>query len=148
MGFGQAFENPFPHEVWQIMVAGFRLRVTVHSISEESDDVVGGAVYTGTASIVSIPATIHYLKPSQLLLEQGEPTKRLARVLVQPGSLVIVQRDELEVVGPPGHEDIGKLFRVESVEATGLSPNDSRGRFLTLMCERIQTSRDTRVGFQ
>lgn len=130
------------------MVAGLRLRVTVHSISQGADDVVGGAVHTGTANISSIPAAVEYLKPSQMLLEQGLETKRFARVLVQPGSLTIFERDELEVVGPPGHEDIGRFFRVESVERTGFSPNDTRARHLILMCERQDRTRDSRVGFQ
>ncbi len=130
------------------MVAGMRMQVTVHSVTQGADDEVGGAVLTGTASIVAIPASIQYLKPSQLLLEQGIEVRRFARVLVQPGSLVIYERDELEVVGPAGHEDVGKLFRVESIERTGLSPNDSRGRFLILTCERLERTRDERVGFQ
>jgi hypothetical protein len=131
------------------MVAGMRMRVTIHSIGYGDDDEVGGAVVTGTANIRRYPAMIEYLKPSQMLLEQGVETKRMANVMVQPGSLVIYERDELEVVGPPGHEDIGKLFRVISVQRTGWSPNDSRGRFLQLTCERIsELTRDARVGFQ
>lgn len=131
------------------MVAGMRMRVTIHSIGYGPDDEVGGAVTTGTANIRRIPAMIEYLKPSQLLLEQGLETKRLANIMVQPGSLVIYERDELEVVGPPGHEDIGKYFRIEAVQRTGWSPNDSRGRFLQLTCERIsELTRDERVGFQ
>lgn len=130
------------------MVAGMRLRVTVHSITQGADDDVGGAVHTGTVGIRSIPATVEYLKPSLLLIEQGIETKRMARVMVQPGSLTIFERDELEIVGPPGHEDIGKFFRVEAVGRTGFSPNDSRGRHLLLTCERIELGRDTRVAFQ
>jgi hypothetical protein len=130
------------------MVAGMRMRVTVHSISQESDDDVGGAQHTGTASIRSIPAAIQYLRPSQMLIEQGIEVKRMARVMVQPGSLTIVERDELEVVGPAGHEDIGKFFRVESVERTGFSPNDTRARHLMLTCQRLERSRDSRVAFQ
>jgi hypothetical protein len=125
-----------------------RLRVTVHSISQGTDDDVGGAVHTGTASAISIPAAVEYLRPSQMLLEQGLETKRMARVLVQPGTLTIYERDELEVVGPPGHEDLGKLFRVESVDRTGFSPNDSRARHLVLTCERFERGRDGRVGYQ
>ena len=131
------------------MVAGMRMKVTIHSIGYGDDDEVGGAVLTGTAAYRRIPAMIQYLKPSQILLEQGLETKRMARIMVQPGSMTIYERDELEVVGPPGHEDIGKKFRVESVERTGWSPNDTRGRFLTLTRERIsELTRDARVGFQ
>jgi hypothetical protein len=131
------------------MVAGMRLRVTVHSISQGADDEVGGAVHTGTAGIVSIPAAVEYLKPSTILLEQGIEIKRMARVMVQPGSLTIYERDELEVVGPPGHEDIGLFFRVASVDRTGFSPNDTRARHLVLTCERMgRGTRDPRVAFQ
>ena len=125
-----------------------RLRVTVHAISQGTDDDVGGAIHTGTAGIVSIPATVEYLKPSLLLLEQGAETKRMARVVVQPGSLTIVERDELEIVGPPGHEDLGRFFRVASVDRTGFSPNDPRARHLLLTCERMENTRDARVAFQ
>ncbi|KKM93616.1 hypothetical protein LCGC14_1206470 [marine sediment metagenome] len=130
------------------MIAGMRMRISVHSIGYGDDDEVGGAQTTGTLTIRQIPASIEYLKPSQLLLEQGGEIRRLARVLVQPGTLVIYERDELEIVGPPGHEDIGNKFRVESVSRTGYSPNDSRGRHLLLTCERIERSRDDRVGMQ
>lgn len=124
------------------------MQVTIHSIGQGPDDEVGGAIYTGTATLISIPATIQYLTPNRLLLEQGIEVKRMAKILVQPGSLVIVEQDEVEVVGPPGHEDVGRLFKVVSVDRTGFSPNDTRGRFLQLMCERIQEHRDTRFGFQ
>ena len=130
------------------MVAGMRLRVTVHTMNQGPDDDVGGAIYTGTANIISIPAMVEYLNPSLLLLEQGLETKRMARVMVQPGTLVIAERDELEVVGPVGHEDVGKFFRVESVQRTGFSPNDSRRRWLVLTCERRDRTRDTRETFQ
>lgn len=131
------------------MVAGMRMRVSVHSIGYGDDDEVGGAQTTGTLTIREIPATIQYLKPNMLLMQQqGVEIRRMARVLVQPGSLVIYERDELEIVGPPGHEDLGKKLRVESVDRTGFSPNDSRGRFLVLTCERIEFSRDDRVGMQ
>jgi hypothetical protein len=129
------------------------MQVALHSIGQGTDDSIGGAVLTGTTSYPVLQATVQYMKPSLLLLEQGLETKRMARVLVQPGSLLIFERDELEVVGPLGHEDAGSLFRVVSVERTGFSPNDSRGRFLTLTCERFdrgpgRPTRDTRVGFQ
>jgi len=130
------------------MVAGMRLRLSVTSIGYGDDDDVGGAQVTGTPTIANIPATVEYLTPSRLLLEQGIETKRMARILVQPGTLVIYQEDELEIVGPPGHEDIGNLFRVVSVDRTGYSPNDSRGRHLVLTCERFERTRDDRVGFQ
>lgn len=130
------------------MVAGLRLRVRLHSLGQEPDDDVGGSIFTGTVAYQSIPAAVQYLKPSLLLLEQGLETKRFARILVQPGSLTIYERDELEIVGPPGHKDLGKFFRVESVEPTGLSPNDPRARHIMLTCERIERTRDPRVTYQ
>lgn len=130
------------------MTAGLRLQVRLHSIVQEADDDVGGSIVSGTVSYDAIPAAVEYLKPSQLLLEQGVELKRMARVLVQPGSLTILERDELEVVGPPGHEDLGRFFRVVSVGRTGLSPNDPRARNLLLTCERFERTRDARVGFQ
>lgn len=130
------------------MVAGLRLQVRLHSMVQETDDEVGGSIVSGTVSYMSIPAAVQYLKPSLLLLEQGVETRRMARVMVQPGSLTIYERDELEIVGPPGHDDLGLFFRVESVERTGLSPNDPRARHLTLTCERIERTRDPRVTFQ
>lgn len=130
------------------MVAGLRLRVRLHSMVQEPDDDVGGSIFSGTVAYRNIPASVEYLKPSLLLLEQGLETRRMARVLVQPGSLTIYERDELEVVGPPGHEDLGRFFRVESVDRTGLSPNDPRARHLVLTCERIERTRDPRVTFQ
>ncbi len=130
------------------MVAGLRLQVRLHSIVQEADDDVGGSIVSGTVSYDVIPATVEYLKPSLLLLQQGLEVKRMARILVQPGSLTILERDELEVVGPLGHEDMGRFFRVVSVDRTGFSPNDPRGRHLVLTCERTERTRDPRVTFQ
>jgi hypothetical protein len=124
------------------------MRVTIHRITQEADDAVGGAQHTGTAIYENIAAAVQYLKPSTILLEQGLEIKRMARVMVQPGSLTIFERDELEVVGPPGHEDIGNFFRVAAIDRTGLSPNDPRARHLVLTCERMERGRDTRVTFQ
>jgi len=125
--------------------------VSIHSVGQGPDDDVGGAIFTGTQTpaLRQLPATIQYLSPSRLLLEQGVEVKRLAKVLVQPGSLTIYEQDELEVVGPAGHEDLGRFFKVVSVERTGFSPNDVRGRFLQLMCERMEEYRtESTVGFQ
>ena len=130
------------------MVAGLRLQVRLHSIVQEADDDVGGSIVSGTVSYNVIPAAVEYLKPSLLLLQQGLEVKRIARILVQPGSLTILERDELEIVGPLGHEDLGRFFRVVSVDRTGLSPNDPRARHLVLTCERTERTRDPRVTFQ
>ena len=125
------------------MVAGFRMKVRLVNVNQGADDEVGGAVLTGTTQNKIIPATIQYMQPSLILLEQGAEVKRLARVLVQPGSLTIFEKDEIEVVGPQQHEDVGKRFRVESVDRTGLSPNDRSRRTLVLTCERIEEGRTT-----
>lgn len=130
------------------MVAGLRLQVRLHSIVQETDDDVGGSIVSGTVSYNVIPAAVEYLKPSLLLLQQGLEVKRIARILVQPGSLTILERDELEIVGPAGHEDLGRFFRVVSVDRTGFSPNDPRARHLVLTCERTERTRDPRVTFQ
>jgi hypothetical protein len=125
------------------MTAGFRMRVDVWRMDAASDDDVGGAVFTGTVAYAGLPAHIEYLKPSMLLLQQGIEARRFARIAVKgnpAGSPVILVRDEVEVVGPVGHEDIGNRFRVESVDRTSYHPTDSR-RFLVLTAERIEVGR-------
>jgi hypothetical protein len=122
------------------MVAGFRLQVDIVRMNQASDDDVGGAVYTGTTVYECIPAAVEFIKPTFSLLEQGLQTRRLAQVLLQPQTLVIEERDEVLVVGPVGHADVGNRFRVISVQPTGLSPMDSR-RSQVLTCERFEDGR-------
>ena len=130
------------------MVAGMRLFVRLHTITADDDDDVGGALITGTATYLRLPATINYHKPSRMLLEQGVEVKRMADIMVQPGRLAVYEGDEWEIVGPDGHEDVGVRFGIDSVARTGLGPNDGRGRFLVCTCTRHEPGRGTQDGRQ
>lgn len=124
------------------MVAGFRMNITVWRMNQVADDDIGGAIFTGTAVYQNLPALVDYREPNMLLLEQGIEVKRMAKVMIQPGTFDIKSRDELEIVGPVGHEDVGKRMRIRNISRTGFSPNDSRGRWLVLTCERYEYDRD------
>jgi hypothetical protein len=88
-------------------------------MSEDTDDVVGGAMITGTMTYPNIPARLTLRRPSQILLEQGLEVDKVGDVLIQGHSLTIYERDEIEVVWPLTHDYYGDRFRVLGVQRSG-----------------------------
>lgn len=111
------------------MTAGYDMRVRVWRIiaDEANDDEVGGARTTGTMLYDNVQARIQSNMPSQLLLQQGLETLRTYTCLVRPGTMVIEERDELEVTAPYTHPYYGQRFRINGVLEQSLHPGDYRG---------------------
>jgi hypothetical protein len=122
------------------MTAGLNIQARVHRMSVNADDDVGGALITGTVVYECLNTRLTPARPSFLLLAQGLETERLATATVRPGTLVIYERDEFEVVGPINHPSLGERWRVVSVDRPSLHPSDSRG-FLNLTLNRIDRTR-------
>lgn len=105
-----------------------------------ADDDVGGAVITGT--IVYPCMDIRFTpRPSNLmLLEQGLETRKFVKVMLWPQSMLIYERDELEVTGPTNHSEYGHRFRIVELNRQGMHPSDPR-MFIHATVERIDRTR-------
>jgi len=113
----------------------------VYTMKYTSDDSGGGAVIapSGTATL---KGHLNILNPSQLALEQGLETPVLADVFIRQGPYAptVVERDQLQIVGPPGHPFLDQRFRVIGVNQAPMHPSDRR-RFLRLRVSRVRASR-------
>ena len=107
-----------------------------------TDDVVGGAAETSTLVYGNIRGTLLIRPPSQLLLEQGLETPRVADVIIRPrpGTATLYERDQLLVIGPAGHPNINERWRIESVQQPDMHPKN-RLTFFKLRCTRIDRTR-------
>lgn len=123
----------------------FNTLFQIHTITQGNDDVVGGAVLTGTVSAFCVWGNLAENPPSMLLLQQGIEVKNTATILIRefansPDPRQVRERDEIEVVGPAGHEYIGRRFRVVSVVHMPTHPRDRR-RIIKLIAERYDQGR-------
>jgi len=123
------------------MIAGATSQFSIWRISEVvGDDVVGGALITGTPLHTRVRGRIESLKPTQLLLEQGLEYQRLWKVAIQPSTLDVRERDELEITHPAAHRFFGERFRILAIEHSGMHPGDPRN-FLQLTVRHVDFAR-------
>ncbi len=107
-------------------LAGLNCRVDIWRVNFGDDDAVGGAMVTGTVQYQNILARVQPSPPEQLLLQQGLETERTFRATIVPGTLIVYERDEIEVVQPIDHAYYGDRFRVIGVQASDLNRRDPR----------------------
>lgn len=106
------------------MTAGLNIRIDIWTMSQDTDDAVGGAMITGTVAHSGIPARLTMRRPSQIMLEQGLETTKVADLLLQGRNISVNERDEIQVVWPLDHPFINARFRIE-----GVQPGSRRERF-------------------
>jgi hypothetical protein len=113
-------------------MAGDNVRFSVWRMSTLSgtDDVVGGAVITGSIVYDQVQGRMQAQPSQQLLLQQGLETERTFSARVIPGTLTIYERDELEVVEPFDHPYHGLRFRVIGSRYSDFNPRDPRNYIL------------------
>jgi len=109
------------------MVTGLNIRVNVwHIDTVAHDDLVGGAIITGTNVYSNVQARIEEIPAQMLLVQQGLETVTTYRMTFVPGTLTIYERDEIEVVQPRDHYFYGQRFRVRGVTIPSHNPRDPR----------------------
>jgi hypothetical protein len=108
------------------VTAGLVLKLKVWRYTYAPDDVIGGAQPTGTVAYSSIDARMHGIEPDQVFLQQGLEVAHTFRLVVRPASLLIYERDEVEVIAPYNHKLLGKRFRVDGVIESNFHPSDAR----------------------
>lgn len=120
-----------------MMVAGLNLQIRIWKIEYAPDDLVGGAVITGSV-VGSYPARLKENAENQLLLQQGLEVEKTYSAIVVPGTVDVHERDELEIIQPTDHPYYQQRFRVISVSYGMLNPRDPRNYvLLTLSRSRI-----------
>lgn len=108
------------------MIAGSNCRVDIYSIENDEDDLVGGAVVTGTMMYQNVLARFQSDREDQLILQQGLETVRTFTFTVFPASMHIEERDEIEVIKPLDHTYYGDRFRIVSVRYADFNQRDPR----------------------
>lgn len=115
------------------MTAGnFHRKVTIWRITEGSDDYAGGAVVTGTNVYNNIQFRMQSNPDDMLLLQQGFETRKTFSAMIIPGTLVVKERDEIEITFPPNDVYLGKRFRIVSANYSDVTDNHRKYIMLTL----------------
>jgi len=120
------------------MIAGNNIKVRIFRINYVNDDIVGGAVVTGTV-IGDYPARLQANPEEQLLLQQGLETERTFKINIVPGYLDIRERDELMVIAPTDHVYYGKWFRVRGVSYSSLNKRDPRNYMMLTVSRSVRS---------
>ena len=120
-----------------VMTAGLNLRCSIFRVTEGADDVVGGAMVTGSLVYTGIDVRIEEQPVQQLLLQQGIETTKTFSAVVSPGNLVIKERDELEVTYPIDDLQYGRRFRIVNARPTSMNTRDPRS-FIALTLVRSE----------
>lgn len=111
-------------------MAGDNMRFAIYRISFPSDDIVGGAQVSGTLVYDQVQGRFQAQPAQQLLLQQGLETEQVFTARVIPGTLVIYERDEVEVIEPFDHPYHGLRFRVVGSRYSDFNPRDPRNYIL------------------
>ena len=111
-------------------MAGYNIRVDIWRMATDSDDEVGGAMITGSVVYSGIQAFMQEQPTEMLLEQQGLPTLSIFNVTLIPGTLIIYERDEIEITKPLDHPLYGKKFRIMNHRYSSNNPRDPRNYIL------------------
>lgn len=109
------------------MLQGQNVKLRVWNMVQQSDDRVGGAVFSGTVRYQSIDARFEDVRPSQLLYDQGLETVKLYDIMLQPQGALIYERDEVEIINPVSHPLVNQRLRIVGVQRDSIELSDGRG---------------------
>lgn len=101
-----------------------------------NDSPVGGALMSGTIIYEDVRCSFQDAKGTQALYEQGLETLKMVDCIMQPQTLDVQERDEIEVTYPTNHWYYGKRLRVIEVLHSGMHPDNLNGH-LELKLQRI-----------
>lgn len=121
------------------MPAGLNLTVRIWRFSFPADDDVGGSVPSGTILYDTVLARKITRMPDMVFMEQGLETERISQYMLWPATLVVKERDEIQITSPSNHLDYNKKFKIVGVSDVGFSPSDHRG-YLIVSTSRSEIS--------
>jgi hypothetical protein len=106
----------------------------------DGDDVVGGAMISGTLVYESVQCAFQDSRATQALYEQGLEVPRLVDCVMIPETMDIRERDEVEVVSPYNHRFVNKRLRIIEV-IRGITHPSSRHGHIELRLQRVERTR-------
>lgn len=122
------------------MTAGINVSGNVIRFSASShDDVIGGAVPTGTIIYSPVFARIKAEQPTLALLEQGLETPEIFTALFVPGTVVLQHNDQYEVTNPIQSPHYGKRFVIIGVQPSDLT---DRRKYIRVTMRRFEAAHD------
>ena len=107
------------------MIPGYNLLVNVVRMNAQTDDEVGGAIFSGTTVITNQPAAIGATRPTQQSLEQGLEVEAIYNLSIQQCGVTLIERDLVEVTCPSDSPLFGLQFRVMGVQPSRLGKHQS-----------------------
>jgi hypothetical protein len=120
------------------MVAGQNCRSKIFRITEGADDYVGGSVITGSVVYENVLTRFESEPEDQIFAAQGLETLRTYRATIVPGTLVIKERDELQITEPSDHPYHRDRFRITSMQYSTHNPRDSRNYILLQLVRSVR----------
>jgi len=120
------------------MVAGQNLRCTIWRYTDAPDDAIGGSVLTGTAVYTGIDIRIEEQPAQQLLLQQGMETTKIFEGTITPGTVIIRERDEIEITFPIEDVRYGNRYRVINNRPTSFNTRDPRSYVCVTMVRSVR----------
>lgn len=128
------------------MTAGLNLKLDFYNMNTPagSDDVIGGAMVTGTNYFQGAEGRIEPIKPSTILIQQGYEIVELFMCVVRPVNLQIFENDDAVVTYPTTHFLYNTRMRITSIQRPSVHPDDSRG-YLILTLRRRQYAHNNKV---
>jgi hypothetical protein len=118
------------------MISGMNTRMNIWRINFANDDEVGGAVVTGTLQYQNVHCRIDSVRPEMILVQQGLEIPRIFTAHVVPATLIVKERDEIEVVIPKNHAHYGERMVVRGVQTLGMRPSDPRSYLVLTLSKK------------
>ena len=103
--------------------------------SSYTDDVVGGAVPSGTVLYSPVYARIAPNKSTLALLEQGLETPSIFSAIFQP-QVELRQNDQFQVTAPSTSHYLNQKFRILSVQRSSME--DARRKHMVVTMRRME----------
>jgi len=126
------------------MTAGLNIRTNIWRMSNNPDDVVGGAQITGSLQYQDVMSRIQANPEEQVILQQGLETERTYTMTCVPGTMDVRERDEVEVSKPTDHVYYGLRFRIVGVRYADHNPRDPRNYLILQLTRSVRAHNNLR----
>jgi hypothetical protein len=118
------------------MAAGLVVKARIWREFNLTDDVIGGAVRSGTIAYEDISCRVEQMKPNDRLIQEGYQIGKYAQVECVPSTLLIYENDEFEITYPAKHRYYGHKWRVDAVQYPNMFADESRGILLLTLSHK------------
>ena len=120
------------------MRAGHNLLAKFIRKTYPTDDIVGGAVPSGTVVYENVQGRIQSATPIPAFAMQGVETNKIYIGTFFPGTLIIEEYDECEVTSPLNSPHYGKRYRIDTVQTSSMHPGDPRSQLILTMVRAVK----------